>query len=81
MQEADGRCDRAMVGGRGQNADTVDIHHALRVLVHLDGRRFGEVGVMGDAVADVVAERRQRRVDDLGGARWADDLQRCGFQG
>jgi hypothetical protein len=44
--------------------------------VNLDRRRPVQVGVIGDPVTNVVAERLQRRLHRLGGARGSDDRQR-----
>jgi hypothetical protein len=44
--------------------------------VHLHGRRRVQVGVVGDPVADVVAERLERRLDRFRGAGRPDDRQR-----
>ena len=74
IRKRDGGLDRPMVGRRDPDPDAVGVpHRSVGVLVHLDDGRFGDVGVMGDPVADVGSQRRQRRLDDGGRARRADD--------
>ena len=75
--EPDRRRHRSVIGRRHPDRHAVAIpHRAVGVFVDLDRRRRVQVGVMGDPVADVVAERLQRRLHRLGGARGPDDRQR-----
>gem|GEM_PF-4492543 len=75
--ESDRRFHRPMIGGGHGDSHPVAVpNQTLGVLLHIDSRRRGQVGVVRDAVADVPAERLERRVDDLCGAGRADDRQR-----
>ncbi|CQD21922.1 hypothetical protein BN970_05176 [Mycolicibacterium conceptionense] len=75
--ESDRRRHRLVIGGRDPDIGTaVFPHQPVGVLTNFHLRRAGEVGMVGDAVADGVPESAQRRLDHLCGSGRADDRQR-----
>jgi hypothetical protein len=70
--EGDARFDRTVIGGRRRDHDRADRHVRTPRTVGLGDvqqRRLDQIVVMGEAVADVRAERGEDVADDLPGAR------------
>ena len=77
-----GRLDRPVVGGGRDHPDrTVVPDGAGRDLADRDLRLPGEVGVVGQPVADVGGQRGEHPVHHFRGTGWADDLERPGPAG